>query len=139
MAHNILTIKNATLKLSPSRTTPVFTEFGDALDSALVNISSDDFEWVPISGNVQNSTGGLKHEVVLNLGQDTKTGGLMQYLYANHGLAGKIEFYPKGGTTPKFAGDVVLKAASTLGGGVGVAVTNVTMKVDGLPVITWEP
>lgn len=139
MPHTILTIKNATLKLSNVRTTPVWVEFGDALDNALVNISSEDFQWVPISGNVQNSTGTLKHDVVLNLGQDTKTGGLMQYLYANHGALGKIEFYPKGGTTPKFAGDVVLKAPSTLGGGVGVAVTNVTFKVDGVPVITWEP
>lgn len=139
MPHTILTIKNATLKLSASRTTPVFVEFGDALDNAKVNISSEDFQWVPISGNVQNQTGGLKHEVALNLGQDTKTGGLTQFLYANHGALGKCEFYPKGGTSPKFAGDVILKAPDGLGGGVGVATATVVLKVDGLPVITWEP
>ncbi len=139
MAHNILAIKNALVKFSPSRTTPVWTEFGDAIDVAKANISSEDFKWVPVSGAVQNSTGALMWEVELNLGQDTKTGGLMQYLVANHGVAGKIEFYPKGGTIPKFAGDIVLKAPNTLGGGVGVATAGVTMKIDGQPVITWEP
>jgi len=140
MAHNILTIKNAVVKLSNSRTTPVWVDHSDALDQAKVNISSDDFQWVPISGNIQNQTGALKYEVVLNLGQDTKTGGLLQYLVANHGVAGKIEFYPKGGTTtPKFAGDIILKAPDGLGGPVGVATATVTLKVDGAPVITWEP
>lgn len=139
MGHNILTIKNATLKLAASRDVgAVFTEFGDALDQAKVNISSEDFQWVPISGAVLNETGALKHEVVLNLGQDTKTGGLTQFLYANHGAAGQVEFFPKGGTTPKFAGNVILKAPDGLGGGVGVATATVTLKVDGDPVITWE-
>lgn len=139
MAHTLLAIKNATLKLSPTRGTPVFVEFGDALDSALVNITSEDYSWDPISGVPQNQVGALKHEVVLNLGQDTKTGGLMQWLYANHGALGKIEFYPKGGSIPKFAGDIIVRAAGALGGGKGVATTSVTLKVDGLPVITWEP
>lgn len=139
MPHNILTIKNATLKMSAVRATPVFVEFGDALDQAAVNISSEDFTWRPINGSVQNQVGVLQYEVALNLGQDTKTGGLMQWLIANHGALGKIEFYPKGGTIPKFAGDIVVKAPGALGGGVGVATTSVTMKVDGSPVITWEP
>jgi hypothetical protein len=139
MAHNILTIKNALVKLSPTRTTPVFTEFGDAVDQAKVNISSDDFTWTPVSGTVQNQVGALKYEVALNLGQDTKTGGLMQFLVSNHGASGKIEFYPKGGTTPKFAGDIVIKAPDGYGGGVGVATAAVTMKIDGTPAITWEP
>lgn len=141
MPHNILTVKNASLRLAPTRTgTPVFTEFGDALSLAQANISSEDFEWKPISGNMQGQTGALQWEVQLDLGQDTKTGGLMQYLIANHGAAGKCEFFPKGGTTtPKFVGDVVLKAPSALGGGVGIATASVTLRVDGQPVITWEP
>lgn len=139
MAHNVLSIKNALVKLSPTRTTPVYTEFGDAIDIVKANISSDDVQWVPVSGLVLNETGALKWDVEINLGQDTKTGGLLQYLITNHGAKGKIEFYPKGGTVPKFVGDVVLKAPNTLGGGVGVATASVSLKVDGQPIITWEP
>jgi hypothetical protein len=138
--HNILAIKNAGLKIAPTRVTPTFQTFEDALDSAQLNLTSDDFQWVPISGNVQNQTGAIKWEVQLNLGQDTKTGGLMQFLVANHGVAGKLEYYPKGGsTTPKVAADIIIKAPATIGGGVGVATTTASLKVDGQPVITWEP
>lgn len=140
MGHTLLTIKNATLKLAPTRTgTPVFVEFGDALTSAKILFTSTDNEWEPISGNVQNSTGALKYEAQLDLGQDTKTGGLTQFLVANHGAQGKMEFYPKGGTTPKVVADVILRAPAELGGGVGVATTSASLKVDGTPVITWEP
>lgn len=140
MPHTLLTIKNAVVKISITRTTPVFVAYEDALTSAKALFSSTDNTWEPISGAVQNSTGALKHEVTLDLGQSTKTGELMQILVANHGVAGKIEFYPKGGsTTPKYAADVILRAPGELGGGVGVATTSVTMKVDGQPVITWEP
>lgn len=139
-AHNILVIKNAVVKLANTRITPTFNTYEDAIDIAQCNLSSDDFQWVPVSGNVQNQTGALKWEIQLNLGQDTKTGGLTQFLIANHGVAGKLEYYPKGGsTTPKVAADVILKAPAALGGGVGVATTAVTLKVDGQPVITWEP
>jgi hypothetical protein len=138
VAHTILAIKNATVKLSATRATPVFVDHSDAIDNVKGNISSDDFQWVPVSGNVQNQTGALKHEVVLNLGQDTKTGGLMNFLLVNHGAAGKLEFYPKGGATPKYAADIIIKAAADYGGGVGVATTTVTLKVDGQPTITWD-
>lgn len=139
MPHTLLTIKNATLKLAPTRATPVFVEFGDAITSAKALFSSTDNTWEPISGAVQNSTGALKHEVQIDLGQSTKTGELMQFLVTNHGVAGKLEFYPKGGTTPKYVADVILRAPSELGGGVGVATTSASMKVDGQPTITWEP
>lgn len=140
-AHNILVIKNAVLKLANTRGgTPVFNTYEDALDSAQMNLTSDDFQWVPISGNVQNGTGALKWEVQLNLGQDTKTGGLMQFLVANHGVSGSLEYFPKGGsTTPKVTANVIIKAPANIGGGVGVASTTATLKVDGQPVITWEP
>jgi hypothetical protein len=139
MPHTLLTIKNASLKLANSRATPTFVDFGDALTSAKVNFSSADNTWEPISGAVQNSTGALKYEVQLDLGQSLKTGELMQYLIANHGVQGKAEFYPLGGTTPKVAVDVVLKAPAEMGGAVGVATTSVTMKVDGAAAITWTP
>lgn len=140
MAHTLLTIKNATVKMANTRTgTPVFTDFSDAITEIKVLFSSDDNQWIPVSGNVQNSSGALKYQVQATLGQSTKTGELMQFLVANHGVQGKLEFYPKGGTIPKFAGDIVLKAPAELGGGVGIVSTGVTMAVDGVPVITWEP
>lgn len=140
-AHNILAIKNAVVKLANTRGgTPTFFTFEDALDLAQLNLTSDDFQWVPVSGNVQNQTGAIKWEVQLNLGQDTKTGGLMQFLVANHGVAGSLEYYPKGGsTTPKVAVNIIIKAPGTIGGAVGVATTTATLKVDGQPTITWEP
>lgn len=138
MPHTLLTVKNATLKMAPTRTAPVYVEFGDALSSAKVLFTSTDNTWEPISGNVQNSTGALKYEVVLDLGQDTKSGGLLQFLVANHGAAGKMEFYPKGGTAPKVLADVIVRAPGELGGAVGVATTSVTLKVDGAAAITWD-
>lgn len=139
--HNILAIKNAVVKLANTRGgTPAFQTFEDALDIAQLNLSSDDFQWVPVSGNVQNQTGAIKWEAQLNLGQDTKTGGLMQWLVANHGVAGTMEYFPKGGsTTPKVSANVIIKAPAQIGGGVGVATTAATLKIDGQPTITWEP
>lgn len=140
MAHTLLTIKNAVVKFAPTRTTPVFVDFSDAITEIKVLFSSDDNQWIPVSGNIQNATGALKYQVQASLGQSTKTGELTQFLVANHGVAGKMEFYPKGGsTTPKVAVDVVLKAPAELGGGVGVVTTGVTMNVDGAAAITWEP
>lgn len=138
MPHTILAIKNASVKLANTRVTPTFVDHSDAIDNVKGNATSEDFQWVPVSGVVLNQTGALKWEVVLNLGQDTKTGGLMNYLIVNHGAAGKIEFCPKGGATPKFAADIILKAPADYGGGVGVATTSVTLKVDGQPTITWD-
>ena len=140
MPHTLLTIKNAVVKIAPTRGTPVYVNFEDAVTSAKALFSSTDNTWEPISGAVQNSTGALKHEVQLDLGQSTKTGELTQFLVTNHGAQGKLEFYPKGGsTTPKYAADIIIRAPAELGGGVGVATTSVAMKVDGQPVITWEP
>lgn len=140
MPHTLLSIKNAIVKISAVRATPVYVNFEDAITSVKAMFSSTDNTWEPVSGAIQNSTGALKHEVQMDLGQSTKTGELTAFLVANHGASGKMEFYPKGGsTTPKWVGDVIIKAPGELGGGVGIATTSVTMKVDGQPTITWEP
>lgn len=139
MPHTLLSIKNAIVKLAPTRATPVYVNFEDAMTSTKLLFSSTDNTWEPISGAVQNSTGALKYEVQLDLGQSTKNGELQQFLVANHGVAGKMEFYPKGGTTtPKVVADVVFKAPAELGGGVGIATTSAAFKVDGTPAITWD-
>lgn len=139
MPHTLLTIKSAIVKLAPTRATPVYVNFEDAITSAKLLFSSTDNVWEPVSGAVQNSTGALKYQVSLDLGQSTKTGELTAFLVANHGVSGKMEFYPKGGsTTPKVVADVVFKAPGELGGPVGVATTSSTFAVDGQPVITWD-
>jgi hypothetical protein len=139
MPHTLLSIKNAIVKIAPTRATPVYVNFEDAVTSFKALFTSTDNTWEPVSGAIQNSTGALKHEIQLDLGQSTKNGELMQFLVANHGASGKIEIFPKGGTTtPKYAADLVIKAPGELGGGVGIATTSVAMKVDGQPTITWD-
>jgi hypothetical protein len=138
MAHNVLNIKNASVKLALGA--GVFTEYADAIDNAALNNTNASSQWIPVSGVVQQVEGALVWEVVLNLGQDLKTGSLYLFLLNNHGATGKIEFFPAGGaTTPKVAANVTFSAPRALGGGVGIATAQATLRVDGQPTITPAP
>lgn len=139
MAHTILEIKNASLKLALGAGT--FTEYADAVDNAALNSASTANTWTPISGVNQQTASPLTETIVLNIGQDLKTGSAWLFLRTNHGAAGKVEFYPAGGTTPKVAADVVFQAPGTVGGagGGGIPTSQATLLVKGLAVITPAP
>lgn len=140
VANNILTIKNAIVKIANTRATPVFTEFSDGTNSAVLNIAYETIEWKPVSGLNQTQVGTMTWTATLEIAQDLKTGSLWNYCLTNHGAAGKIEYYPKGGTTPKVVGDIIIAAPSQVGGGQGGALTaSVTLTFDGPATVTTEP
>jgi hypothetical protein len=138
MAFTVLEIKNASLKVALGAGT--FTEYADAVDNAALNMASTTNTWAPINGVNQQTASPLTETITLNLGQDLKTGSLWLFLRTNHGAAGKVEFYPQGGTTPKVAADVVFQAPAAVGGGAGtIPATTATLLVKGLSVITPAP
>lgn len=135
MPHNVLEIKNASFKAAVGAGT--LTEFADAVESIQLQATSTAKVWEPISGAVQQGAGAAKETVVLNIGQDLTAGSLWLFLRANHGAKGKVEFYPKGGTTPKVAANVTFQAPGTLGGNATAnTVSGATLLVDGLATIT---
>jgi len=138
MPHTILEIKNASFKAAVGA--GVLAEFADAVENAALNSTSTANTWAPINGVNQQTASPLTETIVLNIGQDLKTGSLWLFLRNNHGLAGKVEFYPAGGTTPKVAADVVFQAPSTVGGAAGgIPTATATLLVKGLAVITPAP
>lgn len=141
VTNNILTIKNAVVKLANTRTgTPVFTEFSDATQSAILNLAYETIEFKPVSGKNQTQVGTVSWTATLEIAQDLAAGSLWNYCLTNHGVAGKIEYYPKGGTVPKVAGDIIIAAPNAVGGAQGGALTaTVTLTFDGPAVVTTEP
>ena len=140
VANNILTIKNAIVKVANTRGgTPVFTEFSDATNSIVLNMAYETIEWKPVSGLNQTQVGTITWTATLEIAQDLKAGSLWNYCLTNHGVAGKIEFYPKGGTAPKVVGDNIIAAPSQVGGAQGGALAaTVTLTFDGQPTVTTE-
>lgn len=139
VANNILTIKNTVVKIANTRATPVYTEFSDATLTAVLGMAYDTIEWKPVSGLNQTQVGTISWNATLEIAQDLKTGSFWNYCLTNHGAAGKIEYFPKGGTLPKVVGDIIIGAPSQVGGGQGSALTaTVTFSFDGQPVVTAE-
>lgn len=137
MPHNVLEIKNASFKAAVGA--GVLVEFADAVENIQLQATASPKSWAPISGANQQQVSQATETVVLNIGQDLKTGSLWLFLRQNHGLAGKIEFCPKGGTTPKVAANVTFQAPGVLGGGQTTdTVSGATLLVSGLATITPE-
>lgn len=137
MPHNVLEIKNASFKAALGA--GVLTEFADAVESIQLQATASPTKWHPISGAIQQGVGAPTETLVLNIGQDLKTGSLWLFLRANHGAKGKVEFFPKGGTLPKVTANVTFQAPGTLGGSqAATTVSGATLLVDGLAVITPE-
>ena len=138
MPHTILEIKNASLKMALGA--GVLAEYADAAQSAALATTSTANTWAPINGVNQQTASPLTETIALEIGQDLKTGSAWLFLRNNHGLAGKVEFYPSGGTTPKVAADVIFQAPSTVGGAAGgIPTATATLLVKGLAVITPTP
>ncbi|MFC8038626.1 hypothetical protein ACFUOZ_04665 [Paenarthrobacter sp. NPDC057355] len=140
VVNNILTLKNTIVKITNTRTgTPTFTEFSDATNSAVLNMAYDIIEHKPVSGVNQTQVGTITWSATLEISQDLKTGSFWLYCLNNHGAAGKIEFYPKGGTLPKVTGDIIIGAPSQVGGSAGSALyATVTFSFDGAATVTPE-
>lgn len=129
--HKVLNIKNALVSVDGE-------EFGDAITSATLNISSSDASWVPVSGNTQSEVGSPEYSVTLDFGQDFTEGSLTHELFTRHGETATLVVRPAGGSTPSITATVVLKTPEALGGGVGIATSRAQLGVNGTPVIVWS-
>lgn len=123
MAFTIVNIKNASLTLSGK-------EFADHITSATLNSSYETFEWKPISGNDQFALGEPTYELVLEFGQDYSAGSLFDFLFKNHGTSVALVLEPES-TGPSISANVVCAAPQQIAGGVGIATSSATLKVNG--------
>ena len=132
-----LVIKNAQVNLKLAEGVEM-EEFGDHVDNAALTTTATATLFAAVSGNSQNSVSDPVETVVLNLAQSLKAGSLWMFLRTNHGKKGQLEFFPKGGVTPKVTADVTFQAPGTLGGAVGGGVSGATILVHGMATITPE-
>lgn len=132
-----LEIKNALVKAKLDGDTEL-EEFGDHVDNAALTTAVTSTLFAAVSGNSTQSSPDPTETVVLNLAQSLKTGSLWLFLRNNHGKKGQIEFFPKGGATPKVTADVTFQAPGVLGGGVGAGTSGAVVLVHGLADITPE-
>jgi hypothetical protein len=113
-------------------------EYTDALISASLTATSTDTTWVPLSGNVQTSTGALQWTANVEFGQDlTANTTLTAKLLAMHGQSKTVVIKPTGTATQVITFTATIKAPSTIGGAVGVATSSAEFPVSGQPAFTY--
>lgn len=135
MAHTQLEIKNASVKAAEGVTALV--DFADAIDNVKLQTTYTVNRFNGVSGKSAVSATAPKDSIVINLGDSLKTGEFWAMLRANHGKAGKVEFLPAGGTSPKIAADVMLVAPGSAGGAEGGNSSSVTLECLAPATITY--
>lgn len=135
MAHTQLEIKNATVKAAVGA--GVLADFADAIDNVKLQTTYTVARFNGVSGKSPLTATPIKDSLVLNLGDSLKTGEFWAFLRANHGLAGKVEFCPNGGASPKIAADVLLVAPGSVGGAEGANTSTVTLECSAPAVVTY--
>jgi hypothetical protein len=129
--HTVLNIKNAIVSIDG-------VEYQDAITSASLSTTSTDTTWIPVSGNVQTSTGALQWTATVEFGQDLVANTtLTAKLIALHGLTKTVIIKPTGTATQAITFTATLKAPTVIGGGVGIATTTAEFPVSGQPVFTY--
>jgi hypothetical protein len=130
-AHKVLNISSAIVSIDG-------VEYSDAITSASLSAASTDTTWIPVSGNVQTSTGALVWTANLEFGQDLLANTtLTAKLIALHGQSKTVIIKPTGTATQVITFTATIKAPSVIGGAVGVATSSAEFPVNGQPVITY--
>jgi hypothetical protein len=131
LAHKVLNISNAIVSIDG-------VEYSDAITSASLSTTSTDTTWIPVSGNVQTTTGALQWSASLEFGQDLVANTtLTAKLIALHGQQKTVVIKPTGTATQVITFTATIKAPSVIGGAVGVATTSAEFPVTGTPVFTY--
>ncbi|CAM3212202.1 hypothetical protein PSET11_03035 [Arthrobacter ulcerisalmonis] len=129
LPHKVLNVTTETVTIDG-------VDYSDAITSASLSTTSTDTTWIPVSGNVQTSTGALIWSASLEFGQDlTANTTLTMKLISLHGQNKVVVIQPTGTATQKITFTATIKAPSVLGGGVGVATSSAEFPVSGQPVI----
>lgn len=131
LPHKVLNISSAIVSIDG-------VEYSDAITSASLSATSADSTWIPVSGNVQTSTGALQWTANLEFGQDLAANTtLTAKLIALHGTQKTVVIKPTGTATQVITFTATIKAPSTIGGAVGVATTSAEFPVSGQPAFTY--
>lgn len=137
--HNILSFGKTVVRVADTPDATVFTEFSDAVQSAVTAINYETIEWKPVSGKNQSDVTPLTYTATLEIGQDLTTGSFWLFCLDNHGQIGSIEYLPKGGTAPLVKGNIRIAAPTQVGGAQGaVGTATVTLTFIGQPTVTAE-
>ena len=113
-------------------------DYSDAITSASLSTTSTDTTWIPVSGNVQTSTGALVWSASLEFGQDLSANTtLTAKLISLHGTQKTVVIKPTGTATQSITFTATLKAPTVIGGGVGVATTTAEFPVNGQPTFLY--
>jgi hypothetical protein len=130
--HNPFVIEDVMLTLGTK-------EFTTACDSVSLVPTTAKLRWKPVNGKKTTIVAKPDWALTLNVGQDFDTEGLMHELIEGHGETRTFKLQPLGsGDLAKIEGTVTLEAVQVGGGAETIAVSGVTLDVEGQPVFTWS-
>jgi len=130
--HNGLVIEDVALTLGTK-------EFSTACDSITLVPTTAKLRWKPVNGNKRTIVAKPDWALTLNLGQDFDTAGLTHELIEGHGTTVPFTLKPLGASdTAEITGSVTLEAVQVGGGAETIAVSSVTLDVDGQPTFVWN-
>lgn len=130
--HNGLVIEDVALTLGTK-------EFSTACDSITLVPTTAKLRWKPVNGKKKTIVAKPDWALTLNLGQDFDTAGLTYELIEGHGTVVPFTLKPLGASdAAEITGSVTLEAVQVGGGSETIAVSTVTLDVEGQPVFTWN-
>jgi hypothetical protein len=130
--HNGLVIEDVALTLGTK-------EFSTACDSIALVPTTAKLRWKPVNGKKKTIVAKPDWALTLNLGQDFDTAGLTHELIEGHGTTVPFILKPLGATdAAEITGSVTLEAVQVGGGSETIAVSSVTLDVEGQPSFTWN-
>ena len=130
--HNPLVIEDVMLTLGTK-------EFSTACDSVILAPTTVKARWKPVNGLKKTRVAKPDWALTLNLGQDFDTTGLTHELIEGHGTSVPFTLKPLGDSdAAEISGSVTLEAVQVGGGAETIAVSSVTLDVDGQPTFVWN-
>jgi hypothetical protein len=114
-------------------------EFSTACDSIVLVPTTSKLRWKPVNGKKKTIVAKPDWALTLNLGQDFDTAGLTHELITGHGTSVPFILKPLGASdAAEITGSVTLEAVQVGGGSETIAVSAVTLDVDGQPEFIWN-
>lgn len=130
--HNSVVLEDVMLTLGTK-------EFTTACDSVLLVPTTTKLRWKPVNGKKKTIVAKPDWALTLNVGQDFDTTGLTHELIEGHGTTVPFILQPLGaGELAKIEGSVTLEAVQIGGPSETIAVSAVTLDVEGQPSFTWN-
>ena len=129
--HNSVVFEDVALTLGTK-------EFSTACDSVVLAPTTAKLRWKPVNGKKKTVVAKPDWALTLNLGQDFDTAGLTHELIEGHGTTVPFVLKPQAGDAAEITGSVTLEAVQVGGGSETIAVSSVTLDVEGQPSFVWN-